>query len=166
MCWKFESYDVVEFQRNIWFVFPFFPIYIMFFVSALAETNRPPFDLPEAEGELVAGYNVEYSAIGFAMFFISEYANIILMSTLTSLFFWGGWLSPFSLIFLEDPVPSVFWFILKILFHLFLFVWVRVAFPRYRYDQLMRLGWKVFLPLSLGFVVYTVSVLFAFNWLP
>lgn len=125
----------------------------------MAETNRPPFDLPEAEGELVAGYNVEYSAVGFAMFFISEYSNIILMSTLCSVFFWGGWLSPLSL-FMEDPIPSVVWFILKILFHLFLFVWVRAAFPRYRYDQLMRLGWKVFLPLSLGFVVFCFAYFF------
>lgn len=159
-------YDIVEFQRNVWFVIPFFPIYLLFFISALAETNRPPFDLPEAEGELVAGYNVEFSAVGFAMFFISEYSNIILMSTLCSLFFWGGWLSPLSLFLQHDPLPSIFWFILKILFHLFLFVWVRAAFPRYRYDQLMRLGWKIFMPLSLGFVVYTSSVLFWFDWLP
>lgn len=141
-------------------------MYLLFFVSALAETNRPPFDLPEAEGELVAGYNVEYSAVGFAMFFISEYSNIILMSTLCSLFFFGGWLSPFALVVDNDPFPSVVWFIIKILFHLFLFVWVRAAFPRYRYDQLMRLGWKVFLPLSLGFVIYTSACLYFFDWLP
>jgi len=158
-------YDIVEFQRNVWFIIPFFPLFILFFVSALAETNRPPFDLPEAEGELVAGYNVEYSAVGFALFFIGEYANLILMSTLSVIFFFGGWLSPFSL-FMDDFCPSIIWLIIKILFMLFLFIWVRAAFPRYRYDQLMRLGWKIFLPLSLGWIIFIASVLFVFDWLP
>ncbi|CAK9253843.1 unnamed protein product, partial [Sphagnum jensenii] len=136
---------VVLFQKNIWFIVPFFPLFFMFFVSILAETNRSPFDLPEAEAELVSGYNVEYSAAGFALFFVSEYCNIILMSSLCVVLFFGGWLSPFP--FWE---AGFFWFSVKLLVFLFLFVWVRASFPRYRYDQLMRLGWKVFLPLSLG----------------
>lgn len=156
--------DIIEFQRNVYFVIPLAPLFVMFFISALAETNRPPFDLPEAEGELVAGYFVEYSAAGFALFFIGEYANIIFMSLLNAVFFFGGWLPiwPFSL-FLEG---GVFWLAFKTLFFLFLFIWVRAAFPRYRYDQLMRLGWKVFLPLSLGWVVLVSGVLIAFDWLP
>jgi NADH-quinone oxidoreductase subunit H len=124
--------DIVNFQEHVWFIFPFFPLFFMFFVSALAETNRPPFDLPEAEGELVAGYSVEYSAAGFVLFFIGEYANIILMSFLLPLFFLGGWLSPFGN-FLSDL--GIFWLVLKVLFCLFVFIWVRAAFPRYRYDQ-------------------------------
>ncbi len=127
--------DIIEFQRNVYFVIPLAPLFVMFFISALAETNRPPFDLPEAEGELVAGYFVEYSAAGFALFFIGEYANIIFMSLLNAVFFFGGWLPiwPFSL-FLEG---GVFWLAFKTLFFLFLFIWVRAAFPRYRYDQLI-----------------------------
>jgi len=159
-------YDIVEFQRNVWFIFPFFPLFIMFFVSSLAETNRPPFDLPEAEGELVAGYNVEYSAVGFALFFIAEYISIFLMSYLNVLLFLGGWLSPLSLIFSNDFLATPLWLIIKVLLMLFLFVWVRAAFPRYRYDQLMRLGWKVFLPLSLSFVIFTACILFSFQVLP
>jgi len=159
-------YDIVEFQRNIWFIFPFFPLFIMFFVSCLAETNRAPFDLTEAEGELVAGYHVEFSAAGFALFFIAEYANIILMSTLSVVLFFGGWLSPLSLFVYEDPLASPFWLAVKVLFMLFGFVWARAAFPRYRYDQLMALGWKVFLPLSLGWVILTSAILYAFDWLP
>lgn len=147
--------EIVLFQKNVWFIVPFFPLFIMFFVSALAETNRPPFDLPEAEGELVAGYNVEYSSMGFALFFLGEYSNIILMSAIGSIFFLGGWLPlpvfPFSLV-------PVIWFGLKVIFLLFLFIWVRAAFPRYRYDQLMSLGWKVFLPISLGYVVFTAGL--------
>jgi NADH-quinone oxidoreductase subunit H len=150
---------VVMFQSYIWFVVPFFPLFLLFFVSALAETNRPPFDLPEAEAELVSGYNVEYSAVGFALFFIGEYANIILMSSLIVIFFLGGWLFPVPFF----PAAA---FCLKLLFILFLFIWVRAAFPRYRYDQLMRLGWKVFLPLSLGWVFFTSAILFSFDWLP
>jgi NADH-quinone oxidoreductase subunit H len=149
-------------QENIWLAIPFFPIFLMFFISSLAETNRPPFDLPEAEGELVAGYSVEYSAAGFALFFIGEYANIIMMSTLSVLFFLGGWGSPFGS-FLDFPI---LWFSLKLFLLLFAFVWVRAAFPRYRYDQLMRLGWKVFLPLSLGFVLFTACLLFITDGLP
>jgi len=139
-----------------------FSYFIMFFISSLAETNRPPFDLPEAEAELVAGYSVEYSAAGFALFFIGEYANIIMMSSLSVVLFLGGWGSPFGLV-LDYPI---FWFSVKLCLVLFLFVWVRAAFPRYRYDQLMRLGWKVFLPLSLGFVIFTATVLYLLNGLP
>jgi len=153
---------IVLFQRHVWFIVPLFPLFLLFFVSALAETNRPPFDLPEAEAELVSGYNVEYSAAGFALFFIGEYANIILMSALATLLFLGGWLAPFPL----SLLPPVFIFSSKLLAVLFLFIWVRAAFPRYRYDQLMRLGWKVFLPLSLGWLFFTASFLFAFDWLP
>lgn len=153
--------DIVEFQRHVWFILPMFPMSIIFFVSTLAETNRPPFDLPEAEAELVSGFNVEYSAAGFALFFIGEYANIILMSTLNTILFFGGWLAPwpFSLLY---PEGNIFWFVGKIYFFLFLFVWVRAAFPRYRYDQLMRLGWKVFLPLSLGWFVLSALVFVTF----
>lgn len=152
---------VVLFQEHIWFCVPLFPLFLMFFISSLAETNRPPFDLPEAEAELVAGYSVEYSAAGFALFFIGEYANIILMSSLNVIFFLGGWLSPIS--FLSFPF---FWFNIKLVALLFAFVWVRAAFPRYRYDQLMRLGWKVFLPLSLAFVIFVSVLLFCLDGLP
>jgi NADH-quinone oxidoreductase subunit H len=148
---------IIEAQREIWFVFPFFPIFLMFFISSLAETNRPPFDLPEAEAELVAGYNVEYSAVGFAFFFIGEYANIILMSSLSVIFFFGGWL-PF---FFFNFLPYSFNFSLKILFFLFIFICVRASVPRYRYDQLMNLGWKLFLPLSLSFFFFS-SVFYFF----
>jgi len=148
--------DIVQFQKHIWFIVPMLPMAVVFFASTLAETNRPPFDLPEAEAELVSGYNVEYSAAGFALFFIGEYANIILMSTLNAIIFLGGWLSPIP--FLPD---SALWLVLKVLLFLFLFVWVRAAFPRYRYDQLMRLGWKVFLPLSLGWLLF-VAFLYVF----
>lgn len=156
--------DIVSFQQYVWFALPLAPLLVMFFISSLAETNRPPFDLPEAEAELVAGYFVEYSAAGFALFFIGEYANIIMMSMLNAVLFLGGWLPiwPFSLVF----EGGIFWLVLKTLFFMFLFVWVRAAFPRYRYDQLMRLGWKVFLPLSLGWVVLVSGVLVAFDWLP
>jgi NADH-quinone oxidoreductase subunit H len=149
--------QIVLFQSNCWFIVPLFPLAVLFFVSALAETNRPPFDLPEAEAELVSGYNVEYSSAGFALFFIGEYANIILMASLTTILFLGGWLSPFPFL------PAFFVFGLKLLLVLFLFVWVRAAFPRYRYDQLMRLGWKVFLPLSLGWVVFIAGFIFGIS---
>lgn len=156
---------IVEAQRTVWFVVPLFPMFVIFFVSSLAETNRAPFDLPEAEAELVSGYNVEYSSMPFALFFLGEYANMILMSAMTSILFLGGWLSPlpfapFTLI------PGFVWFALKIAFVLFLFLWVRATLPRYRYDQLMRLGWKVFLPFSLLWVVGTAGVLVAFDLAP
>lgn len=144
--------DIVLAQKNHWFAIPLFPMFIIFFISALAETNRLPFDLPEAESELVAGYNVEYSSMPFSMFFLGEYANMILMSATTSILFLGGWLPPFDNAFF-NAIPGVIWFLLKILFILFCFIWVRATLPRYRYDQLMRLGWKVFLPLSLVWVV-------------
>ena len=157
--------DIVRAQETVWFAVPLLPMFVIFFVSALAETNRAPFDLPEAEAELVAGYNVEYSAMPFAMFFLGEYANMILMSALTVTLFLGGWLAPFGV----APftwVPGPVWFALKVAAVLFVFLWVRATFPRYRYDQLMRLGWKVFLPLSLAWVVITAGVLVTFDWLP
>jgi len=153
--------DIVMFQTSGWFIIPFFPLFFMFFISILAETNRAPFDLPEAEAELVSGYNVEYASAGFAFFFIAEYNSILLMSTLSSLLFFGGWLAPLSL--LPD---SVFWLVLKILLMLFLFILVRATNPRYRYDQLMYLGWKVLLPLSLGWIVFIAGILFFTNSLP
>jgi NADH-quinone oxidoreductase subunit H len=156
--------DIVEFQRHIWLIVPLWPLGILFFISALAETNRPPFDLPEAEAELVSGYNVEYSAVGFALFFIGEYANIILMSTLMSLLFFGGWQMPFMGSWFEEYFSEYLRLVLlfKIIFFMILFVLVRASFPRYRYDQLMRLGWKVYLPLSLGFVVFVPIILLIF----
>nr|YP_009325913.1 NADH dehydrogenase subunit 1 [Vertebrata lanosa]APC24954.1 NADH dehydrogenase subunit 1 [Vertebrata lanosa] len=156
--------EIVLAQQNIWYVIPLFPIALMFYISILAETNRAPFDLPEAEAELVAGYNVEYSAMGFALFFLGEYANMILMSSLAVIFFFGGWLPilPFNFFFW---IPSSIWFSIKITFSLFIFIWIRSSFPRYRYDQLMRLGWKIFLPLSLSFIFIISSTLLAFDWL-
>jgi len=148
-----------------WFWLPLLPMAVIFFVSTLAETNRHPFDLPEAEAELVAGYNVEYSAMTFALFFLGEYANMILMSAMTSILFLGGWLPPFDI----APftwIPGPVWFALKIAGCLFVFLWVRATFPRYRYDQLMRLGWKVFLPVSLAAVVIVAGVLIAFDLTP
>ena len=138
---------------------------LMFFISALAETNRHPFDLPEAEAELVSGYNVEYSAMGFALFFLGEYANMLLMSGLTVILFLGGWLPLFNIIPFTF-IPGPIWFGLKLSFFVALFSWARAALPRFRYDQLMALGWKVFLPFSLGWLLFTVSVLISFNWLP
>tara|TARA_B100000029_G_scaffold472659_1_gene513340 strand:+ start:756 stop:1763 length:1008 start_codon:yes stop_codon:yes gene_type:complete len=157
--------EIVQAQEKVWYFIPLFPMFIIFFVSALAETNRHPFDLPEAEAELVAGYQVEYSSMTFALFFLGEYANMILMSALTAILFLGGWLPPFD-IAPFNWVPGPIWFALKITLLLFVFVWVRATFPRYRYDQLMRLGWKVFLPLSLFWVALTAGVLVAFDWLP
>jgi NADH:ubiquinone oxidoreductase subunit H len=157
--------EIVLAQKQIWFGIPLFPLLLMFFISCLAETNRAPFDLPEAEAELVAGYNVEYSAMGFALFFLGEYANMILMSSLCTLLFLGGWL-PILDIPVLNWIPGSIWFSAKVLFFLFTYIWVRAAFPRYRYDQLMRLGWKVFLPLSLAWVVFVSGVLIAFDWLP
>jgi NADH-quinone oxidoreductase subunit H len=157
--------EIVLAQTHVWFCIPLFPLLIMFFISCLAETNRAPFDLPEAEAELVAGYNVEYSSMGFALFFLGEYANMIVMSSLCTLFFLGGWLPPFN-ITLFYWIPGVFWFGLKVVVFLFTFIWVRAAFPRYRYDKLMRLGWKVLLPLSLAWVVFVSGLLLSFDWLP
>ena len=156
---------IVEAQRSMWFVIPLFPMAVIFFISTLAETNRHPFDLPEAEAELVAGYNVEYSAMTFALFFLGEYANMILMSAMTSVLFLGGWLPPMD-IAPFNWIPGPIWLAIKIVFCLFIFVWVRATFPRYRYDQLMRLGWKVFLPLSLLAVVVVSGFLVAFDMAP
>ena len=156
---------IVLAQQKIWFCVPLFPMFIIFFISALAETNRAPFDLAEGESEIVAGFFVEYSSMSFGLFFLGEYANMILMSAMTSILFLGGWLAPFNM----APftwIPGPLWLILKICALLFVFIWVRASFPRYRYDQLMRLGWKVFLPFSLLWVVLTAGVLMAFGWLP
>ncbi len=157
--------DIVLAQEKIWFVIPLFPMFVIFFISALAETNRPPFDLPEAEAELVAGYQTEYSGMMYAMFWLGEYANILLMCAMGSILFLGGWLSPID-IFPFNLVPNPIWLIFKILFLFILFALVKAIVPRYRYDQLMRLGWKVFLPLSLLWVVITASYLFYFDLLP
>tara|TARA_Y100000590_G_scaffold468201_1_gene649966 strand:- start:1074 stop:2084 length:1011 start_codon:yes stop_codon:yes gene_type:complete len=156
---------IVEAQKTVWFAIPLLPMFVIFFVSALAETNRHPFDLPEAEAELVAGYQVEYSSVPFVLFFLGEYANMILMSAMTAILFLGGWLPPFNIIPFTW-LPGPLWFVIKITFLLFVFIWVRATFPRYRYDQLMRLGWKVFLPFSLLWVVLTAGVLVFFDWLP
>ena len=157
--------DIVIAQKNMWFVIPLFPMFVVFFISALAETNRPPFDLPEAEAELVAGYQTEYSGMMYAMFWLGEYANILLMCALGSILFLGGWLSPIDL-YPFNLIPGAIWLILKILLLFILFALVKAIVPRYRYDQLMRLGWKIFLPLSLTYVVLTASYLFYFNLLP
>jgi len=157
--------DIVRAQEGMWFFIPLFPMFIIFFISALAETNRHPFDLPEAEAELVAGYQVEYSSMTFALFFLGEYANMILMSGMTAVLFLGGWLPPFD-IAPFNWIPGPIWFFLKIAVLLFVFVWVRATLPRYRYDQLMRLGWKVFLPFSLFWVALTAGVLVAFDLVP
>ena len=157
--------DIVEAQKNLWFVIPLFPMFVIFFISALAETNRPPFDLPEAEAELVAGYQTEYSGMMYAMFWLGEYANILLMCAMGAILFLGGWMTPIE-IYPFTLVPGAVWLILKILLLFILFALVKAIVPRYRYDQLMRLGWKVFLPLSLIWVVLTASYLFYFNLLP
>ena len=157
--------DIVIAQQNTWFIIPLFPMFVIFFISALAETNRPPFDLPEAEAELVAGYQTEYSGMMYAMFWLGEYANILLMCALGSILFLGGWLSPIDLYPL-NLIPGAIWLIFKILLLFILFALVKAIVPRYRYDQLMRLGWKIFLPLSLTYVVLTASYLFYFNLLP
>ena len=157
--------DIVKAQENVWYIIPLFPMFVIFFISALAETNRPPFDLPEAEAELVAGYQTEYSGMMYAMFWLGEYANILLMCALGSILFLGGWLSPIN-IFPFTVIPSPIWLILKILLLFILFALVKAIVPRYRYDQLMRLGWKVFLPLSLTWVVLTAGYLMYFDLLP
>ena len=156
---------IVHAQEHIWFFIPLFPMFVVFFISILAETNRAPFDLPEGESEIVGGFHVEYGAMTFGLFFLGEYANMILMSAMTAILFLGGWLSPIPF----APftwIPGPVWFIAKICLVLFMFVWVRATFPRFRYDQLMRLGWKVFLPLSLGWLVLTAGVLLGMGWLP
>ncbi len=157
--------DIVLAQEKLWFVIPLFPMFVIFFISALAETNRPPFDLPEAEAELVAGYQTEYSGMMYAMFWLGEYANILLMCSMGSILFLGGWLSPIDL-YPFSLIPAPFWLIFKILLLFILFSLVKAIVPRYRYDQLMKLGWKIFLPLSLIWVVLTASYLFYFNLLP
>jgi NADH-quinone oxidoreductase subunit H len=156
---------LVNFQQHIWLCIPFLPLAFFFFISGLAETNRPPFDLPEAEAELVAGYYVEYSSMGFALFFLGEMANIIFMSTLTSILFLGGWLPPFQWVIFQF-CPPYFWLAFKVSFVLFLFIMVRAAYPRYRYDQLMNLCWLTLLPLSLGYFVLVASILISFDYLP
>ncbi len=157
--------DIVLAQQKVWFIVPLFPMFVIFFISVLAETNRPPFDLPEAESELVAGYQTEYSGMMYAMFWLGEYANILLMCALGSILFLGGWLSPIEL-YPFTLLPSLFWMIAKILLLFFLFALTKAIVPRYRYDQLMRLGWKVFLPFSLIWVILTASYLYYFEMLP
>jgi len=162
---SFNLSEIIFSQSKVWYCLPLFPMFLIFFVSALAETNRHPFDLPEAEAELVSGYNVEYSAMGFALFFLGEYANMLLMSSLTTILFFGGWLPLLNVIpftFLPGPV----WFAGKICIFVVLFCWIRAALPRYRYDQLMSLGWKTFLPVSLGWLFFSSSILICFNFLP
>ena len=162
-CGSFNLQQIIECQQELWFVIMFFPLFLMFFISALAETNRHPFDLPEAEAELVSGYNVEYSAMGFALFSLGEYANMLLMSSINVILFFGGWLSPIVIL---NFVPGSLWFGIKICIFVILFVWMRAALPRYRYDQLMNLGWKIFLPISLSYLMLTFMVLVSFNLLP
>jgi NADH-quinone oxidoreductase subunit H len=162
-CGSFNLQVIIESQKNVWFIVPFFPLFLMFFVSALAETNRHPFDLPEAEAELVSGYNVEYSAMAFALFSLGEYANMLLMSSINTILFLGGWLAPIEAL---NFIPGFLWFGIKICFFVILFVWIRAALPRYRYDQLMGLGWKVFLPISLVYLMGTFFALISFNSLP
>ena len=162
---SFNLNTIVMAQKNVWFILPLFPMFVLFCISMLAETNRHPFDLPEAESELVSGYNVEYSAVTFALFFLGEYANILLMSSFSSILFLGGWLplfdfSPFNLL------PGSFWFSIKVLASVIFFIMARAALPRYRYDQLMDIGWKSILPFSLGYLVFTSGILISFNWLP
>jgi NADH-quinone oxidoreductase subunit H len=157
--------EIVLAQKNVWFIFPLFPMFVVFFISALAETNRPPFDLPEAESELVAGYQTEYSGMMYALFWLGEYANILLLCALGSILFLGGWLNPID-IYPFNILPGAFWMILKILLLFILFALVKAIVPRYRFDQLMRIGWKIFLPLSLIWVVLTASFLFFFDMLP
>jgi len=161
-CGSFNIQMIIESQKNIWYIVPFYPLFIMFFISGLAETNRHPFDLPEAEAELVSGYNVEYSAMGFALFSLGEYSNMLIMSSLNIILFLGGWLPLINLPFL----PNSFWFGIKICFFVILFVVMRAGLPRYRYDQLMNLGWKGFLPISLSYLMLTFCILISFNIMP
>jgi NADH-quinone oxidoreductase subunit H len=161
--------DIVMAQRHVWFVLPLLPMAVIFFISALAETNRAPFDLPEGESELVAGYFVEYSAMAFALFYLGEYGNMILVSAMTAILFLGGWLPPFGIEPFSGAAAHIWhglWLLAKTFFVMFCILWVRATFPRFRYDQLMRLGWKVFLPFSLFWLVLTAGVLTAFGWVP
>ena len=162
---SFNLSKIVLAQQKIWFLIPLFPMFVLFYISMLAETNRHPFDLPEAEAELVSGYNVEYSSMTFALFFLGEYANMLLMSTFSSLLFLGGWL-PLINIFPFNILPGSFWLSIKILLGVVFFILTRAALPRYRYDQLMHIGWKSFLPISLGYLILTTGILISFNWLP
>ena len=155
--------EIVMAQKGMWYFIPHFPMMIIFFISTLAETNRAPFDLPEAEAELVSGFHVEYSSFPFALFFLGEYANIVLMSSMTTILFFGGWLPPFNLEIFTF-IPGYIWFFLKVSFFIFLFLWIRATFPRFRYDQLMRLGWKVFLPLSLFWLFLTSTFMVFFRY--
>lgn len=164
-CGSFNLSEIIFSQSKVWYCLPLFPMFLIFFVSALAETNRHPFDLPEAEAELVSGYNVEYSAMGFALFFLGEYANMLLMSSLTTILFFGGWLPILNLIPFTF-IPGSVWFGGKICIFVILFCWIRAALPRYRYDQLMSLGWKTFLPVSIGWLFFSSSILICFNFLP
>jgi NADH-quinone oxidoreductase subunit H len=157
--------EIVLAQKNIWYIIPLFPLFIIFYVSMLAETNRHPFDLPEAEAELVSGYNVEYSAMTFALFFLGEYANMLLMSAISSILFLGGWLPIFN-IFPLNILSGSFWFSIKIAIGVIFFIVTRATLPRYRYDQLMYLGWKCFIPFTLGYLVFTIGILISYNWLP
>lgn len=159
-CESFNINQIVYFQQSVWFIIPFLPLFLIFFISGLAETNRHPFDLPEAEAELVSGYNVEYSAMSFALFSLGEYSNMLLMSSLNVILFWGGWLAPFSNL---SFIPGSFWFGIKIIFFVILYVLMRAILPRYRYDQLMYLGWKVFLPISLGYLILIFSLIYSFD---
>ena len=160
---SFNLSDIVLAQVKVWFIIPLFPMFVLFYVSMLAETNRHPFDLPEAEAELVSGYNVEYSAMTFALFFLGEYANMLLMCAFSSILFLGGWLPILDVL---SAVPGSFWFSGKLIIGVIFFILTRAALPRYRYDQLMHIGWKSFLPLSLGYLIFTVGILLSFNWLP
>jgi NADH-quinone oxidoreductase subunit H len=162
---SFNLSDIVLAQEKVWFIVTLFPMFILFYISMLAETNRHPFDLPEAEAELVSGYNVEYSAMTFALFFLGEYANMLLMSAFSSILFLGGWL-PVVNIFPLNLLPGSLWLSIKIVIGVLFFILTRAALPRYRYDQLMHIGWKSFLPLSLGYLLFTVGLLISFNWLP
>jgi len=162
---SFNLTTIVVAQQKVWFIIPLLPIFIIFYISMLAETNRHPFDLPEAEAELVSGYNVEYSAMTFALFFLGEYANMLLMSTFSTILFLGGWLPPFNNFFF-NLIPSTGWLSLKIVMGVVFFIITRATLPRYRYDQLMYLGWKCFLPLTLGYLLLTSGILVSFNWLP
>ena len=162
---SFNLSNIILAQEKVWYIIPLLPMFFLFYISMLAETNRHPFDLPEAEAELVSGYNVEYSAMTFALFFLAEYANMLLMCAFSSILFLGGWL-PLLNIKLFTYIPGSFWFSLKILLGVVFFILTRAALPRYRYDQLMHIGWKSFLPLSLGYLLFTVGILLEFNWLP
>lgn len=163
---SFNLTSIVETQKHVWLILPLLPLFIIFYIAMLAETNRHPFDLPEAEAELVSGYNVEYSAMTFALFFLAEYSNMLLMSSLAAVTFLGGWLPPISQTILLDYVPGSVWFSFKILLGVVFFIVTRATLPRYRYDQLMTLGWECFLPLTLGYLIFIIGCLTSFNWLP